>query len=87
MSSVEDNMQKGGLRRSATEIIDLIYDALPVETYHPISKIAEDTGIDWRTTKRYLELILHVQSKQKGDWIKSITPGEGQPIFARERKK
>ena len=87
MSNVEADMQKGGLRRGATEIIDLIYGVLPVETYYPISKIAEDSGVDWRTTKRYLELMLHMQSKQKGDWLKSIKPGEGQPIFARERKK
>ena len=88
MSVTEDDMQKGGLRRTATEIIDLIYDALPVETYYPISKIAEVSGVDWRTTKRYLELVLHIQSKQKGNyWLKSIKPGEGQPIFARARKK
>jgi len=87
MPIIEDNTQKGGLRRSATEIIDLIYDVLPVETFYPISKIAEDAGVDWRTTKRYLEMMLHIQSKQKGDWLKSIKPGEGQPIFARERKK
>jgi len=85
MSSTEDNMQKGGFRRSSSEIIDLIYDALPVESYDPVAQIADKAGLDWRTTKRYLDLIEHIQSKQGNGWLVSKPFGEGLG-YARKRK-
>lgn len=87
MINAEDNTSKSPSRRSSIEIIDKIYAVMPVETYHPISKIANEAGLDWRTTKRYLELIFHIQSKQKGSWLKKITPGLSHPIYARDRDR
>jgi len=79
-------MEESTSRRSSTEIIDAIYDALEVQTYRPVSHIAEASGLDWKTTKRYLDLILHIQSKQKGSWLRMMEPSRGGPIYARERK-
>ncbi|MBU0846830.1 hypothetical protein KKH23_06525 [Patescibacteria group bacterium] len=50
-------------RRSPKEIIDAIYDALSDTRCLRIPHIAEYAGLDYRTTKRYLDLIIHIQSK------------------------
>lgn len=86
MTSTNTNIPESTSKRSSSEIIDLIYGALPVESYDPVSKIAERAGLDWRTTKRYLDLILQIQSKHDGGWLVSKPFGEGEG-YARLRKK
>jgi len=50
-------------RRSPKEIIDAIYDALSDIRSLRIRHVGEYAGLDYRTTKRYLDLIIHIQSK------------------------
>ena len=80
-----NNNQKGGFRRSSIEIIDLIYEALPVESHDPIAHIAERAGLDWSTTKRHLDLMLHIQEKQKGNWLDVRDFGDKKG-YARKRR-
>jgi len=82
-----DNKQNPPSRRTSTEIIDLIYNALPVESKINIAELSRQAGLDWSTTKRHLELILHIQEKQKGDWlIEEVIQGQPQPAYGRKRK-
>jgi len=85
METSVDNSQNPPRRRSAHEIIDAIYGALPVQDFDPIAHIAEKADLDWKTTKRYLELILHIQQKQKGDWLLEMDVGEN-TAYARRKK-
>uniref|UniRef100_A0A6M3M1U0 Uncharacterized protein n=1 Tax=viral metagenome TaxID=1070528 RepID=A0A6M3M1U0_9ZZZZ len=56
-------------RRSPKEIIDAIYNALFERRCSSIPHIAEYAGLDYRTAKRYLELITHIQSKPDVPWL------------------
>lgn len=74
-------------RRTSAEIIDLIYAALPVESKINITQLSKTTGLDWGTTKRGLDLILHVFGKQKGMWlIEEQVQASRQPIYGRKRR-
>lgn len=81
------NKQNPPSRRTTTEIIDLIYDNLPVQSKINIARLADKTGLDWTTTKRHLDLIAHIQSKQKGTWlIVEEIDGQRLPVYGRDRK-
>jgi len=74
-------------RRTTTEIIDLIYDVLPVRSKINVTRLAEKAGLDWTTTKRHLDLIEHIQSKQKDVWlIVENVDGQRLPIYGRNKK-
>ena len=82
-----NNKQNPPSRRSSFEIIDLIYDALPVESKINIAELARKAELDWTTTRRYLDLILHIQNKQKEPWlIEEKVQGYPQPSYGRKRK-
>jgi len=82
-----NNKQNPPLRRTTIEIIDLIYDVLPVQSKINVARLAEKAGLDWTTTKRHLDLIEHIQGKQKEPWlIVEKVDGQRQPIYGRNRK-
>jgi len=70
-------------RRSAEEIVDRIFDALPANKHATIKDVARDAIVDWKTAKRYLALIWHIQEKQKGDWLQFMMVGD-QPAYSRK---
>lgn len=76
-------MDRSRYRRTAEEIIDVIYDALPVNNFDPISHIAAKANLDWKTAQKYLNLILHIQGKQGGDWLIKKKAGENF-VYARK---
>jgi len=83
-----NNRRNPPSRRSSIEIIDLIYDALPVESKTTVASLAEKAGLDWTTTKRYLDLVKHIQEKQKGGWlIVEKVDGQRLPVYGRERQR
>lgn len=77
-----DNLQQARNRRSSEEIVDAIFEALPVNSYEPISHIAAKAELDWKTAKRYLNLIRHIQEKHKKPWLQFMMVGE-QPAYSR----
>jgi len=81
------NKPEGGFRRSSAEIFAIIYNALPVESKITITQLAKETGLDWATTKRHLDMIELIEGFQKGDWlIKEPVRGQRQSIYGRRRK-
>lgn len=73
------------IRRTQIEIIDAVYDALPVNSYAPVSEIAKKSGTTWATTKQYLDLIMHIQKKKKDPWLRVMEVGR-RVVYSRGSK-
>jgi len=51
-------------RKKRVEIFELIYQVISNDP-QSIGKIAQKTGLNWRTVKEYIELIEEIQAKPK----------------------
>ena len=58
-----DSTQSARNRRGAEEIIDTIFSSLSDVTFRNIAEISKKADLDWKTTDRYVKLVLHIQSK------------------------
>ena len=72
-----DSTQSARNRRTAIEIVDAIYSALSDKTFKNIAEISKKAGLDWKTTDRYMKLIIHVQTKhyKHPSWLLTETIG------------
>ena len=64
-------------RRTRLEIVKMIFDALPVQTFATIEEISKKSGVDWGTCKRYLgvlEFELGINGPKYG-WLETVTVG------------
>ena len=51
-------------RRKKEEIFELIYDAITNDP-QSVGKIAQKTGLNWRTVNEYIEIIEQIQAKRR----------------------
>lgn len=72
-------------RRNRREIVQLIYDALPVQTFATIEEISKKSGIDWQTCKRYLDELEFELGIQGSGWLETVTLGANKG-YARKRR-
>uniref|UniRef100_A0A6M3MEQ3 Uncharacterized protein n=1 Tax=viral metagenome TaxID=1070528 RepID=A0A6M3MEQ3_9ZZZZ len=64
-------------RRSRREIVQAIYDALPVQTFATVEEISKKSEVDWKTCQAYLEDLdfeLGIQGA-KFSWLEKVTLG------------
>lgn len=80
--------RKPHFRRTPAELIDAIYNALTVGDYQTVEAISHKAGVDWRTTQKWLETMMHVLHKQnrKNSWLVSVTLGENKG-YARKLRR
>jgi len=74
-------------RRTRREIVKLIYDALPVQTFATIDEISKKSDTDWQTCKRYLdelEFELGIQGP-KYSWLETVTLGANKGYARKHR--
>ena len=75
----------GRPRRTPMEIIDAIYNALPATGYDTVEKISKKSDVDWRTCQKWLQLMLYIQNKQRGDYLQTII-FSGNKGYGRKRR-
>lgn len=74
-------------RRSRKEIVQLIYDALPVQSFSTTDEISKKSGVDWKTCHAYLEDLEFELGLQgaKFSWLETVTLGENKG-YRRKRR-
>ena len=74
-------------RRTRREIVQAIYDALPVRTFATVDDISKKSGVDWKTCQSYLEDLEFELGLQgaKYSWLDTITLGANRG-YRRKRK-
>jgi len=80
--------QKPHSRRTSAELIDAIYNALTVGDFQTVEAISHKAGVDWRTTRKWLETMMHVLTKQgkRNSWLVCVTLGENKG-YARKLRR
>ena len=74
-------------RRTRKEIVQALYDALPVQTFATIDELSKKADVDWGTCKAYMEDLdfeLGLQGP-KFSWLEMITLGANKG-YRRKRK-
>jgi len=74
-------------RRSRREIVQAIYDALPVKTFATVDEISKKSGVDWKTCQAYLddlEFELGIQGARYS-WLDTVILGANRG-YRRKRK-
>ncbi len=64
-------------RRTRKEIVQAIYDALPVQSFATIEEISKRSNVDWKTCQAYLEDLEFELGRQgpKHSWLEIVTLG------------
>lgn len=52
-------------RKKMEEIVEAIFEALPVQSTVPVTTLANDADITWRTAQRYIKMIMDIQGRPK----------------------
>jgi len=52
-------------RKKMEEIVEAIFEALPVQSTEPVTTIANNADISWRTAQRYITMIMDIQNRPK----------------------
>ena len=64
-------------KRTPIEIIDAIYDALPVGAFQTVEVISHKAGVDQRTTQKWLDIMEHILKMQRREnWLITAKLGE-----------
>lgn len=74
-------------RRSRREIVQLIYDALPVQSFATVDEISKKADVDWKTCQAYLddlEFELGLQGPKYG-WLEIVILGANRGYRRRRR--
>lgn len=74
-------------RRTRREIVQMIFDSLPVLTFATIDEISKKSGVDWGTCQRYLddlEFELGLLGTKYG-WLETVILGVSKG-YRRKRK-
>ena len=74
-------------RRTRREIVQALYDALPVQSFATIDELSKKADVDWGTVKTYmadLDFELGMQGP-KYSWLETITLGANKG-YRRKRK-
>ena len=74
-------------RRNRREIVQLIYDALPVQSFATVDEISKKADVDWKTCQAYLddlEFELGLQGP-KYSWLEIVTLGANRGYRRRRR--
>ena len=74
---------QGKTRKSYEEIIDALFEALPVNSYATIEEVARKTGSSWETVYRWLRIIKKIQALPRVTTMRSPL-GRGE-VYSRER--
>ena len=74
---------QGKTRKSYEEIIDALFEALPVNSYATIEEVARKTGSSWETVYRWLRIIMKIQGMPRVESMRSPL-GRGE-VYSRER--
>lgn len=74
-------------RRTRKEIVQLLYDALPVQSFATIDQLSKDADVDWGTVKTYMEDLEFELGMQgpRFSWLETITLGANKG-YRRKRK-
>lgn len=74
-------------RRTRREIVQAIYNALPVNTFATVDDISKKSGVDWKTCQAYLDDLVFELGIQgaKYSWLDTVTLGANKG-YRRKRK-
>jgi predicted transcriptional regulator len=74
-------------KRTRREIVQAIYDALPVRTFSTVDEISKKADVDWKTCQAYLndlEFELGLQGA-KHSWLDTVILGSNKG-YRRKRR-